>query len=108
MVSTSKVEAAEVGTRVDVATAHVHKFAATADYFVNRLFGVNVFVLLVNVGQLNRFTHFERTCIGLIKSHNKAEERSLTHTIRTDYADNACRGKREVEVFVKHLITKGF
>ena len=64
-------------------------------------------VTLVDIRQLHRFAHLERTSIGLLQSHNHAEEGGLSCSVRTNDAHNAVGRKREFEVLDEHLIAIG-
>lgn len=63
-------------------------------------------MLLVDIGQLHGFTAFKGTAIGLIESHNEAEEGGFTNTVGADYTDDTCGRQREVEVGVEHFLAK--
>ena len=73
LVGTIEVEAAEVGVDVDIASAHAHQVGSTAHHFVDRLLGVDVFVLLIDVGQLDGFAFLEGAAVGLLQAHDEAE-----------------------------------
>ena len=63
-------------------------------------------MLLVNVSKFNGLAHLKLATIGLFKSHDETEKRSLASTVRTDNTHDAVRRKHEVEVVEKHLLTE--
>ena len=64
-------------------------------------------MLLVNISKFNGLTDLERTAISLLQAHDKAEERRLTRTVRTNNTYDAVRRQHEVEVVEENLLTKG-
>ena len=63
-------------------------------------------MLLVNISKFNGLTHCKRTAICLLQAHDKAEERCLSCTVRTDNTYDAVRRQHEVEVVEEYLLTE--
>ncbi len=61
LVGAREVEAGDVGPGVDFAVAQLHVFAVFGDRLIDRQVGVNLFVLLVHVGDLHRLSYLKCT-----------------------------------------------
>ena len=107
LVGSREVEAAEVGTGVDVTATHTYQLVAAGDDLVDTLVGVDVLVLLVHVGHFHGLAHLELALVGLLQAHDKAEECRLSRTVRADDAHDAVGRKHEVEVVEEQLVTIG-
>ena len=55
-------------------------------------------MLLVYVGQFYCISNLYCSAVGLLDSHDQAEEGSLTCTVRSDDAYNACRWQFEAQM----------
>ena len=61
-------------------------------------------MLLIDIGELHGLTHSKRTSIRLFQSHDQAEERGLTRTVRTNHAHDAIRWQHEIQVGEERLL----
>ena len=75
-------------------------------YVIHRLLGVDVLVLLIDVGELDSLSHLECSSVSLLQSHDKAEEGCLTGSVGTDDAHDTVGRKIEVEVAEEHLLAE--
>ena len=65
-------------------------------------------MLLVHIHSFYRFTHLKHTAVGLLKSHNQAEQRRLAGAVGADDAHDAVRRQHEVEVVKQQLVAECF
>ena len=98
LVCAHKVEARQVGTGVDIASAHAERLNTLRDYLVDALLGEQVVVSLVHIGYLDGLAHLKRACIGLLLPHDEAEEGGLAGSVGADHAHDAALREREGEV----------
>jgi len=66
LVGTGEVEAAEVGAGIHVASAHAQQLVALRDGLIDGGVGMDVFMALVDIGELHGLTDLEGACIGFL------------------------------------------
>ena len=108
LVGTRKIEATQIGARIDFSATHSHQFIALAHHLIHTFGGVDILVLLVHVSQFYGFSHREGAAIGRFKSHNEAEKGGFSHAVGPNHTNNAGRREGERQIFVEHFIAKGF
>ena len=106
LIGSREVESRDIGSCVHITSAKTQGLVALRDDFVNRLLRIDVLVLLVHIGKLHGLTHLEVAAVGLLQSHDEAEEGSLSGSVRTDDTHDAVRRKHEVEVIEEHLLSE--
>ena len=73
LVGTIEVETAQVGTYVDVSSAHPYEFIALRDNLEDTFIWLDVLMTLVNVSQFYGFAHLECSRVRFLQSHNHTE-----------------------------------
>ena len=106
LVGTVEVEAAQISVNIDVASAHADQVVATAHHVVDRLVGLDVLVLLIDVGKFHGLAFGEGAAVGFLQAHDEAEEGCLARTVGADDAHDAVGRQHEVEVLEEHLVAE--
>ena len=98
LVSTLEAEGGQVGARRHFVLADVDVVQAVGDNFPHGFFGVDVFAVLVHVGDLDGLADGHVARVRLFQTNDGLEQRRLTHTVGADDADNAVarQGERQV------------
>ena len=108
LVGAAEVESRYVRARINQTAADLQVLVAAGDHLVDRLLGVYLGVLLVDVAYLDCLADLEGACVGLLQSHDEAEERRLAAAVGAYDAHDAGRRQGEGEVFVEQLVAVGF
>ena len=74
---------------------------------IDRFLRVDILVLLIHVGHLHGFAHFEFTAVGLLQSHDESEQGSLSGAVGTDDAYDTIGWQHEVKVIKEQFVAKG-
>ena len=104
LIRTGEIEAAQVSTGIHIAVTHTNQVVTATDYLVYGLVRVNVLVLLVYIGHFHSLSYFKLTFIHTFQSHNQAEQRRLSGTVRTDNSHDTVRRQHEVQVVEKQFV----
>ena len=104
LVGTGKIEARQIGARVDVAASHAERLHTLRYNLVHALVGAEILVVLVHVCYLDGVSNIERTLVGLFQTHDETEQSGLAGAVGTDDAHDAVAGQHEVEVGEQHLV----
>ena len=104
LVTTLEVEAADVGARRRLITAHRQDVGAVRDFFEHGLVGGQCIAALVHVSQLDRRADLDGARVRLLLAREHAEQRRLTRTVRADDADDRARRNREAEIVDQQAI----
>ena len=108
LIGSGEIETRKISTCINITSAHTKQIITTGNYLINTLVRVNVFMLLVDIGYFYSFSYFKFPLIYGFQSHNQTEKCSFSCTIRTDYADNAIRGKHKIQIVKQQFITVCF
>ncbi len=108
LVGTVEVEAAHVSAAVEELATDLELLIAPADDFPDSFLRVDVRVALVDVANFHRLSNIETSPIGLLFSHDHAEQRRLTRSVGTDDPYDARWRQVEIEVFNQQPLTKSF
>ena len=81
---------------------------APADDFPDRFLRVDVRVALIDVANFHGLSNVEASPIGLLFSHDHAEQRRLARSVGTDDPYDARWRQVEIEVFNQQSLTKSF
>ena len=107
LVGTGKVEARQVCAGIHLATTHAEGLLTARNNLVYALFGVDILVSLVNVGNLHGLTYIEATLVYLLLLHNEAEECSFTRTVGTYHTYDTIGRQHKVEVVKEKFLAIG-
>ena len=69
------------------------------DYFPHGFFRVDVFAVLVHVGELDGLADFHIALVGVFQANDGFEQRGFAHAVGADHTDNAVAGQGEGKVF---------
>ena len=107
LVGAAEVEPRQVRPRVDESSTHHDLLVALRDHLPDALFGVDDGVLLIHIAHFHRLADLEIATIGLLQSHDEAEERGLARAVWTDDAHNAVGRQVEIQVVEQQLVAEG-
>ena len=106
LVSARKVESGDISTSVDVTSSHADRLVTLCHHIIHRFVGVDILMLLIDIGQFHCLAHLEGATIHLLQSHDETEERRLSCTVGSDDPHDTIGRKHEVEVVEEHLLTE--
>ena len=96
LIRTCKVELRHVGSRIDFLVAKLHQLIAIRDQLVDGLVRIECIMLLVDIGQLDGFTHLKVARIRFFLASNQFEEGRLSSSIGANDPHDASLRQGEV------------
>ncbi|CAB4874360.1 unannotated protein [freshwater metagenome] len=106
LVTPFEAETRDVGAGVDFTSPHHDVLITTTNLVKNSGGGVEIVARLVDVGQLYRWPHGERSAVGDLLLSQHAKQRGLSRTVRSDDTNDATGRQDETQVIQQYSITK--
>src|SRR5438270_13990239 len=102
-----EVEAADVGARRRLETAHGQYLLAVGDFLPHRLRRRQGLARLIDEGELHRRADDDLAAVGLLAARDHAEQRRLARAVRSDDADDGAGWDLEAQLVDEQAIAVG-
>ena len=107
LISSAEIKTTQIGTHIHIAAAHTDGLIAAAHHLIDALIGIDVLMLLIDIGELDSLANIKGAGISLFEPHDESEERGLTRTIGADDTHDAVWRQVETEVAEERFLGIG-